>query len=205
MTKQLKILVLEDNLDDYLLLKEVLDSADEIDVTFLHEEKLANAITALQDQSVDVAIIDLNLPDSFQIDTFLTFHEAYPSIPVIIMTGHKDRETAIRAVNKGAQDYLYKGELSSDMLVRTIHYSIERELLRGELRQALDEIKTLKGILPICSKCKKIRDDEGYWNQIESYIQTRSEALFSHGLCPECSDVLYGDKKWYKKKRKEKK
>ena len=65
------------------------------------------------------------------------------------------------------------------------------------MRHALNEIKTLKGIVPICSKCKKIRDDTGYWNQIESYIQKHSEAEFSHGMCPNCSDELYGDEDWY--------
>ncbi|MCP4754538.1 MAG: response regulator, partial [Proteobacteria bacterium] len=73
-----------------------------------------------------------------------------------------------------------------------------------ELREALNDIKTLHGLLPICSSCKKIRDDKGYWQQIETYIEARSEAEFSHGLCQECADTMYGDQEWYKK-RKEKK
>jgi HAMP domain-containing protein len=72
-----------------------------------------------------------------------------------------------------------------------------------ELQQALEEIKTLRGILPICASCKKIRDDKGYWSQIESYIRNHSEAEFSHGLCPECvkqhypefADKILGKKK----------
>ena len=64
------------------------------------------------------------------------------------------------------------------------------------------EIETLRGIIPICSKCKKVRDDKGYWNQIESYIEKHSEAFFSHGICPECLDNLYGDKDWYTKLEK---
>lgn len=62
---------------------------------------------------------------------------------------------------------------------------------RDKLQDALDNIKTLKGLLPICASCKKIRDDEGYWNQIESYVQENSEAKFSHGMCPECMDQYY--------------
>ncbi len=69
--------------------------------------------------------------------------------------------------------------------------------LNSELQKALDEIKTLKGIIPICSGCKKIRDDSGYWNRIESYIQKHSEAEFSHGMCPECLDEHYGNEDWY--------
>ena len=68
-----------------------------------------------------------------------------------------------------------------------------REKLVGELQKALSEVKTLRGIFPICASCKKIRDDKGYWTQIEVYIRDRSEAQFSHGICPECKEKLYGD------------
>jgi predicted ester cyclase len=71
-------------------------------------------------------------------------------------------------------------------------------------RQLLSEIKTLRGLIPICAKCKKIRDDQGYWNQIESYIQQHSEAQFSHGMCEECSDKLYGNEEWYIEMKKKK-
>ena len=61
----------------------------------------------------------------------------------------------------------------------------------AELRQALEQIKTLRGIVPICSNCKKIRDDEGFWNQVEVYVRDHTEAVFSHGMCPECMQQLY--------------
>ena len=72
---------------------------------------------------------------------------------------------------------------------------VEKALLneRNELQKALSEIKTLSGLLPICASCKKIRDDKGYWNQIELYIRDHTEAEFSHGLCPICAENLYGD------------
>lgn len=60
----------------------------------------------------------------------------------------------------------------------------------------------MSGLVPICSNCKKIRDDEGYWNNLESYIEKHTDALFSHGLCLECAEKLYGDKEWYKKNKK---
>ena len=69
----------------------------------------------------------------------------------------------------------------------------EREKLIHELQDALANIKTLRGLLPICSYCKKIRDDKGYWNRIESYIQDHSGAEFTHGMCPECMKKLYPD------------
>jgi PAS domain S-box-containing protein len=67
----------------------------------------------------------------------------------------------------------------------------ERERLLLELQQALAEVKKLSGFLPICASCKKIRDDQGYWQQIEAYIRDHSEAQFSHGICPECAEKLY--------------
>jgi HAMP domain-containing protein len=67
----------------------------------------------------------------------------------------------------------------------------EREKLVAELRDALATIKTLQGILPICSSCKKIRDDEGYWNHLETYISKHTDAVFSHGLCTDCAKKLY--------------
>ncbi len=67
------------------------------------------------------------------------------------------------------------------------------------LRDALAKIKTLSGILPICASCKKIRDDRGYWNQVEAYVRDHSEAEFSHSICPDCAKRLYPD--YYEKKR----
>lgn len=77
-----------------------------------------------------------------------------------------------------------------DVTVRT-QVEAEKEKLIGELRKALREIKTLRGILPICSSCKVIRDDQGYWKRLEAYIHEHSEAQFSHGLCPDCMRKLY--------------
>ena len=89
-----------------------------------------------------------------------------------------------------------------DLLFSTYQNSLQqkRELERKnkELKEALDTIKTLHGILPICSNCKKIRDDKGSWSQVESYISKHSEAQFSHGICPECARKLYPE--FYKEK-----
>jgi PAS domain S-box-containing protein len=71
----------------------------------------------------------------------------------------------------------------------------EREKLHAKLQEAFDNIKTLKGLLPICANCKKIRDDKGYWNHIEAFIRARSDAEFSHSICPDCAKELYPDLK----------
>ena len=69
--------------------------------------------------------------------------------------------------------------------------SDNNKLLIGRLQQSLDEIRTLSGLLPICSACKKIRDDDGYWKQLEHYISEYTDAKFSHGICPDCKEKLY--------------
>jgi hypothetical protein len=69
----------------------------------------------------------------------------------------------------------------------------EREKLIVELQEALAKVKTLHGLIPICASCKKIRDDQGYWTQVEVYIKEHSEAEFSHGVCPDCMEKLYSE------------
>ncbi|MBE0583952.1 MAG: PAS domain-containing protein [Desulfofustis sp.] len=78
--------------------------------------------------------------------------------------------------------------------ITTLHNTlIDKEKLIVKLQKALGEIKTLRGILPICAHCKKIRDDSGYWNQLETYIKEHSEADLSHGICPDCLKKHYPD------------
>lgn len=75
------------------------------------------------------------------------------------------------------------------------HTVKEKSEVIARLNKALEEVKTLSGFLPICASCKKIRDDKGYWNQIEAYISDHSEAEFSHSICPECVKKLYPEYK----------
>ena len=193
MKQKIAVLVIEDNFDDFFFLKRVLESSEEVEAEILHEERLEPALSVAAQKAIDVAIVDLSLPDSYGLETYVSFHEKHPSIPTIIMTGYRDHDLAFESVQKGAQDYLFKGEPSSTAIIRTIRYAIERQRLTTELKIALDHIKQLQGMLPICSICKKIRDDKGFWNQIESYISEHSEAKFSHGLCPECVKKFYPD------------
>ncbi|MEJ2157466.1 MAG: HAMP domain-containing protein [Desulfobacteraceae bacterium] len=88
------------------------------------------------------------------------------------------------------------GELArifNSMVDKRRQAEAEREKLIRHLQEALAEVKLLSGFLPICMSCKKIRDDKGYWNQIESYISTHSDVKFSHSVCPECAKKLYPD------------
>ncbi|WDP91034.1 MAG: PAS domain-containing protein [Desulfobacter sp.] len=80
----------------------------------------------------------------------------------------------------------------------------EKEALILELKKANNEIKDLSGLLPICSMCKKIRDDKGYWSTLETYIEKHSDASFSHGMCTDCAEKLYGKEGWYLEMKKKK-
>jgi hypothetical protein len=87
------------------------------------------------------------------------------------------------------------GELSARIEVGRLMIETQDALAAKieELHRALNEIRTLRGIVPICAGCKKIRDDQGYWKQVEVYLQEHTEAEFSHGLCPDCKKRLYPD------------
>jgi len=147
---------------------------------------LTAALDRLAEGTFDIVVADLGLPDSQGIDTFMRIHARYPDMPVIVLSGMSDEDIAIKAVQKGAQDYFVKDIANGDMLIRSIRYSIERQKLMSQLEKSLHEIRTLKGLIPMCAWCKKIRGDQGYWEKVETYIEEHTEATFSHGICPEC-------------------
>lgn len=107
---------------------------------------------------------------------------------------HKNGALIWLEVNK--QAYLEDGRVVGVIgvardITNRVRLEAEREKLVGELQNAMAKIKTLKGMLPICASCKKIRDDEGYWKQIESYIREHTDTEFTHSICPECVSKLY--------------
>lgn len=141
MDNALTVLIIEDNEDDFLLLKEMIESSEEITARILHAERIEKAYARAEENPIDVAIIDLQLPDSVGLDTFVSFTERFPSIPSVIMTGVKDLGMAVEAVKQGAQDYLHKGEISTSAIVRTIRYAIERQRLSSALKKTQIELR----------------------------------------------------------------
>ncbi len=103
MKQKITVLIVEDSPDDYFFLKEVLQSSEEVEAIIFHEGRLGGAFSAAENNGIDVAIIDLSLPDSFGLDTFVSFHERYPLLPTIIMAGAKDQDMTFEAVQKGAR------------------------------------------------------------------------------------------------------
>jgi DNA-binding NtrC family response regulator len=182
-----RILLIEDSTSDALLLESSLAGEQGFPYELVRAGRLAEALALITGRTFDVALSDLGLPDSQGLATFTELHKNAPQVPIIVLTRNDDMETALSALKLGAQDYLPKGELGGVLLSKTIRYAMERNRLVRQLEEALAQVKTLSGLLPICGSCKKVRDDSGYWNQIETYVARHTDASFSHGICPECA------------------
>lgn len=196
--KRINVLLIEDNPDEAELIQRSLAKLrKDDDYTVHHCTRLTQGLDWMKNGNVDVMLLDLNLPDGLGLSTLERACSNAPLVPIIVLTGNDDYELGISAVQKGAQDYLIKGEVTDVMLGRSIRYAIERKKLLAQLEQSAKEIKTLRGFLPICSHCKKIRDDKGYWTQVDEYVSKHTEAEFSHGICPDCAIKIYP--KYFKK------
>jgi len=118
-------------------------------------------------------------------------------IPVIFLTAYTDDATLLEAKKSEPFGYIAKPfteadiRIGVDIALYKANMEAERRELTSALKQALSEVKTLRGLIPICAACKKIRDDEGYWEHVEQYIEARTLAEFTHGLCPDCVQKLY--------------
>jgi CheY-like chemotaxis protein len=199
----LKILLVEDNKSDAMMIREMLYEAagktrGDFHYELMSKGCLEDAVDYLGENKVDVILLDLSLPDSSSSNTVRKILDQGKNTPVIVLTGLDDETTAIQALQNGAQDYLDKNQVDSMLLERSIKYAMERfrnvrekEALIKELREALENVKTLSGLLPICANCKDIRTDEGYWIKVESYFKSRSDLKFTHGICPGCLKKLY--------------
>ena len=315
MNESIQVLLIEDNAPLASMMSEMLAQAPGAVFSVEPVTRLAEGLERLADGGVDLVLLDLSLPDSAGLDTFVELYNRAPEVPIVVLTALEDETLALTALRDGAQDYLIKSELNARGLVRAIRYAIERkrgeearsrlaaivesshdaiiglsleglivswntgaevmfgqpfedvigrpcsillpaghyddmpillerlkigqpvkdfegirvtrdarevhlaisispiknsvgkiigasmiardindrkrheqerEHLIGELQAALTQVKTLHGLLPICASCKKIRDDQGYWTQVEVYVMDHSDAEFTHGICPEC-------------------
>ena len=314
-TEPIHVLLVEDDASLARMMSEMLAQAPGAAFSVEARRHLAEGLERLSAGGVDLVLLDLSLPDSAGLDTFLNLYNRAPEVPIVVLTALEDETLALTALRDGAQDYLIKNELNARGLVRAIRYAIERkrgeearsrlaaivesshdaiiglsleglivswntgaevmfghafenvigrpsnillpsghyddmpiildrlkigqppkdfegsratrdgrelhlaisispiknsvgkiigasmiardiherkrheqerERLIGELQAALSEVKALHGLLPICASCKKIRDDQGYWTQVEVYLTEHSNAEFTHGICPEC-------------------
>ncbi len=155
------------------------------------------AVQAAAAHGPDLVIMDILLKDDMNGIEAAEKINQEQEVPIIFLTCLDSDEIMDRAIETNPYGYLIKpydnGELRTSIAVALIKHQAtrERESLIGELQEALKEVKRLSGLLPICASCKKIKDPQGNWQPIEDYITDRSEADFTHSVCPVCARKLY--------------
>ena len=164
MAEVVRVLVVEDNLADVELIKEYLPGIRPVRFQFESVPRLSEALDRLKEKAFDLLLIDLGLPDSQGIDTFLKLQKAAPETAAIILTGNDDEETAITAVRNGAQDYLIKGELGGTVIVRAVRYAMERKRTEDALRSERKMLARTEGIAHVGSWSWDIATDTVIWS-----------------------------------------
>jgi CheY-like chemotaxis protein len=157
------------------------------------------ALVLCRELHPDLILLDVLMPgmDGHEVCAALKADPLTLDIPILFISCRGGVEDIARGLEAGALDYISKPFEPLELLARVrthleLHRrrSQERQLI-ADLQAALEQVKQLSGLLPICAHCKKVRDDQGFWQQVERYVSTHSEATFSHGLCPDCIPLYF--------------
>jgi len=132
-TNSLRVFLIEDNPGDADIIKEMLCEVDELIIQLESSDRLLKSLERLVEGNIDVILSDLSLPDSQGLDTLRRLLESVPDIPIVVMTGLDDARAGIEAVHRGAQDYLVKGQVDSNLLARSLRYAVERHRKQKKL------------------------------------------------------------------------
>lgn len=206
----MSILIVDDSPDQQALLRSILGKAGYNDVLSADSARSASALLNLDGETpsrrIDLILMDVLMPEQDGVETCRQIKRCarFQDVPVIMVTAKNDLSNLKEAFAAGAMDYISKPVNSVELLARVSSALLlkqemdrrknrELELRRSneELQKALKEVKVLRGLIPICASCKKIRNDGGFWQQLEEYLGEHSEAEFSHGLCQPCIKKLY--------------
>ena len=206
----MSILIVDDSPDQQALLRSILGKAGYADVLGADSAKAAGRILNVDGdsatQKIDLILMDVLMPEQDGVETCRQIKRCahLEDVPVIMVTAKSGLGNLQEAFAAGAMDFISKPVNSIELLARVSSALLlkqemdrrknrELELRRSneELQQALKEVKVLRGLIPICASCKKIRNDGGFWQQLEEYLAEHSEAQFSHGLCQPCIKKLY--------------
>lgn len=196
MKRTAKILIVDDEPINVMIANKILQKNGYETITASNGQR---ALDITFSESVDLILLDIMMPvmSGFEVCSKLQDDEKTKDIPVIFLTAVTDKESIVKGFDAGGKDYLTKPFNTPELLARVkAHAGLKlardkQQHLIEELKKALSEVKTLSGLLPIYSHCKKIRDDSGYWQGVEHYIAARSDTQFSHGICPDCMRQFY--------------
>jgi len=189
-----KVLIAEDEIVSRRLLESALPRWGYDVITATDGEE---AWALLQEPNAPtIMVLDWLMPrlDGVEICRRIRAHPRLSSVYIILLTSRGAVEDVVQGLEAGANDYITKpfdaAELRARMQVGVRVVNLQTTLAERvrEVEEALSRVKQLQGLLPICSYCKKIRDDQNYWHQVESYVGQHTDARFSHGICPECTE-----------------
>ncbi len=141
--RQIKVLLIEDNPGDVRLIREMLKDVKVITVEIDCVDRLDTGLKRLSKGSCDAVLLDLGLPDSQGLDTFIKVYSKNPGVAIVVMTGLEDEDLAVKTVQKGAQDYLVKGQVDSKLLSRALRYAVERKRAEERIKASLREKEVL--------------------------------------------------------------
>ena len=213
MNGQFKILVVDDNPEMLSLSTMILERAG---YDILEATSGRDCLNKVQTHHPDLVLLDVILPDiaGTEICRQIKADKNLEDIFVILVSGIQvSSEHQAEGLNIGADSYIVRPIPNKEFLARIQagerikvaedglrEKEKQQQVLISQLKEALAEIKTLKGFIPICSLCKKIRNDKGYWDNLETYISKHTNAIFSHGLCPTCAEKYKSEIKKLTKK-----
>ena len=190
----LKVLIVDDDVLICDVVRDLLETAGHTVAGTAHDGQ--QAIEMVKTLRPDMVFMDIKMPEMDGLEATRQIQAQCP-VPVILLTAHDDPELVAQGSRVGAVAYLVKppslGELTRTMVIAQARFAdlMELRALNAKLEQALAEVKTLRGLVPICTRCKCIRDEKGYWQRVETYLSAHTEAQFTHGLCDDCIKVLY--------------
>jgi Serine phosphatase RsbU, regulator of sigma subunit len=181
-TERVKLLLIEDNPSDARLIEVMLDHASNGLFEIEHVERLSAGLQRLTQGGINVILSDLSLPDSEGLNTFARLHAKASEIPIIVLSGLNDTNLALKAVHEGAQDYLIKGEVDGQLLVRAMRYAIERKHMSLQLAHYADELR---------AKNAQLEADFNMAREIQEMFLPQQYPTFPHSAAPEESTLRF--------------
>ena len=192
----MQILIADDDPSGLLLLESALNELGNYTVVAVQDG--AAAWDVLQRDPPALALLDWMMPklDGIELCRRIRAEPRLEGIYLILVTGREGREHLLTGLRAGANDYLTKPfdpaelEIRVQVAARMVQLQLELSARVAELEDSLARVKRLETLLPICSYCKKIRDEQNHWHAIESYISNHSDTEFSHGICMKCYETI---------------